>query len=48
MSSFQKFIISTFYTLNSSIILNMILTKVYCIMDNFKLDKINVQYDFTF
>jgi hypothetical protein len=33
---------------NSSIILKMILTKVYCNIDNLKIENVNVEYDFTF
>jgi len=48
MSSFQKSIMHPFFFYNSSIIFNIILTKVYCNMDNEKIDTLNVQYGFTF
>jgi hypothetical protein len=42
MSSFQKSTMSPFFFLNSSIIFNTILTKVYCNMDNEKIEMFNV------
>jgi hypothetical protein len=49
MSSFQKSIMkSIILKNNSSIIFNMIITKVYCNMDNKKSNKVNVEDGFKF
>ncbi len=47
-SSFQKSTINPLFSQNSSIILNKIFNKVYCNMDNEKIETFNAQYDFTF
>jgi hypothetical protein len=48
VSSFQKSTMSSFFFKNSSIIFNKIFAKVYCNMDNEKIEIFNVWYDFTF
>jgi hypothetical protein len=48
ISSIQKSTMSPFFFKSSSVIFNKIFTKVYCNMDNEKIENFNVWYDFTF
>jgi hypothetical protein len=48
MSSFQKSTMNPFFFKNSSIIFNKIIAKIYCSMDNEKIENFNFWYDFIF
>jgi hypothetical protein len=47
MSSFQKSIMNSFFSLNSFIFFYMIFIKGYHQKDNSNFENVNVEYDFT-
>jgi hypothetical protein len=45
---FQKSIMNPLFFKNSSIFYNMIIIKLYCNMNNWNIDSVNVECNFTF